>query len=501
MFTVKKLNIDAIHNLVIVLCKADADDLGLMSKDRVEIYCPSSKKELVCELQILGCDINNTVTLQKGEAGLFMEAYAKLDLTSKSRIKINPAKKPSSLKYIEKKFRGDKLTLEEMQEIIKDITLNKLSDIETTYFVLAGTAHQFDIDETIYLTKSMINVGKKLNFKTNSKKIIVDKHCIGGIPNNRTTMIVVPIISACGLTIPKTSSRSITSPAGTADTMEALCNVNLSLDEMHNVVKETGGCIVWGGGLSLSPADDIIINVERPLNIDSEGQMIASILSKKKSAGSTHVLIDIPVGDTAKIKTLAHAKLLKKKFEIVGREIGLKIEVIITDGSAPIGFGIGPSLEARDVLNVLENPSNCSEELRDKALLMAGKILDLAGVTNYHKGVDMAGEVLYSGLALKKFKSILKAQGGEKELKFAKFKEEIKINQSGKIIKINNRLISQLAFMLGAPENKEAGILLKKTIGDKVILGDIFCEFHSNSNLKLKYAIEFFRKNKVFELE
>src|SRR5690606_26267830 len=128
-----------------------------------------------------------------------------------------------------------------------------------------------------------------------------------------TSPIVVPILAAYGLKVPKTSSRAITSPAGTADTMEVFCNVELSLDRMREIVEKEGACLAWGGAIDLSPADDVIISVERPLNIDSQGQMIASILSKKKSAGSTHLLLDIPVGPTAKVRRMEVAASLRRQ--------------------------------------------------------------------------------------------------------------------------------------------------------------------------------------------
>ena len=115
-------------------------------------------------------------------------------------------------------------------------------------------------------------------------------------------MIVVPIVAAHGFTMPKTSSRAITSPAGTADTMEVLARVDLTIDEMKQVVGECNACLVWGGHVNLSPADDILIGVERPLNLDTREQMVASIMSKKKSAGSTHLVIDLPLGPTAKVR-------------------------------------------------------------------------------------------------------------------------------------------------------------------------------------------------------
>src|SRR5579863_5627142 len=129
----------------------------------------------------------------------------------------------------------------------------------------------------------MAQAGTQLKW---DRPIVVDKHCIGGIPGNRTTMIVVPIVAALGLTFPKTSSRAITSPAGTADTMGMLADVSLSSDRIYEVIRKTGGCIVWGGALELAPADDVLIAVERPMELDTEAQMVASILAKKKTVSA-----------------------------------------------------------------------------------------------------------------------------------------------------------------------------------------------------------------------
>ena len=163
----------------------------------------------------------------------------------------------------------------------------------------ACAGDRLDIRETIDLTAAMVEVGEKLSWGVDR---VADKHCVGGLPGNRTSMIVVPIIAAAGLLIPKTSSRAITSPAGTADVMETLTRVDLDIADIRKVVEREGGCIAWGGAVRLSPADDILIGVERPLDFDSEGQLVASVLSKKIAAGSTHVVLDLPVGPTAKLR-------------------------------------------------------------------------------------------------------------------------------------------------------------------------------------------------------
>ncbi len=489
MFSVKKFAIQNGNSLIALMHEADAKELSLFSKDKVKVICNDSKAFLICDLEVFDCDKHCNLTLKKGELGLYEEAYARLTCSSKKRVSLIPAPKPKSLEYIRKKFdSGREIKEEEFKLIIEEILENKYSDVTKTFFVLACASHGLNDNEVISLTKAMINVGQVLDFKQKNSDIIVDKHCIGGIPNNRTTMIVIPIIAAAGLKIPKTSSRSITSPAGTADTMEVLANVEVPLTQMHSIVNEVNGCLVWGGGVSLSPADDIIIEVEHPLEIDSEGQMIASILSKKKCAGSTHVLIDIPIGKTAKISSHKKALELKRRFEKVGKAIGLEILAIITNGDEPIGNGIGPTQEALDVLSVLENKENAPQDLLEKSLQMAGIIFEMAKVTPKEKGYEFAKEILESGKALDKFNQIRDAQGRKELSAKTKFVEPILATKSGKIVSMHNKYISRTAFILGAPKIQKAGLRLHKKIGDTVKKGDVLMELYSESKLKVKYA-------------
>lgn len=495
MFIAKRIQVDASSMLIAVISKSDAKELSLHAGERVKITTFKNSKGVICILDVIDSDKKkNIYNIKSGEIGIFESAYDKLNISKKDKVNIFPAPKPHSLKYVNEKFAGVKLNEHKFLEIMRDIVDNVYSQIETTYFVLACTIHKLDDKETIALTKAMVNVGKVLDFG-DKNKIVVDKHCIGGLAGNRTSMVLVPIVAAAGLTIPKSSSRAITSPAGTADTMEVLCNVEVPLSEMTHIVKEIGGCIVWGGALDLSPADDLIIHVEHPLEIDSEGQMIASILSKKKSVGSTHVLIDIPVGPTAKISDNSDAKRLKKRFERISNAIGLKVKVIITDAYEPIGRGIGPLYEAEDVIKVLKNSSDAPKDLREKSLMMAGEIFELAGIVKKGKGYNLAQELLVSKKAYEKFEQILDAQGRNKEKIEAKYTLEFKSKISGKVKSINNKSISKLAFILGAPEEKAAGLILHKRLNDKVLEGEILFEMFSNSKLKLKYANVFLEEH------
>jgi thymidine phosphorylase len=497
MFKVKKVSILNGRELIALIHIKDAKELSLHAKDKVKVICNASKKSLICDLVIFDCDVHCNVTLAPGEIGLYEEAFISLSCLSKSRISIIPAPKPSSLEIIRKKFEhGKRISEDEFKLIIEEILENKYSDITKTFFVLACAAHSLDDTEVINLTKAMVNAGKVLDFKKHKNDIVVDKHCIGGVPNNRTTMIVIPIIAAAGLKIPKTSSRSITSPAGTADTMEVLANVEIPLSQMHSIVNEVNGCLVWGGGVDLSPADDIIIEIEHPLEIDSEGQMIASILSKKKCAGSTHVLIDIPIGETAKISSHDKALKLKKRFEKVGKAIGLEILAIITNGDEPIGNGIGPAQEALDVLDVLGNKENAPQDLREKSLQMAGIIFEMAKITKKNQGYNYAQSILNSGKALDKFNEIIDAQGRKTFSSKSKIVDKIIAEKSGTLKSLHNKFLSRTAFILGAPKTQTAGLRLHKKVGDKVEEGDIIMELFGESKLKVKYAKTYVEEHK-----
>jgi thymidine phosphorylase len=387
---------------------------------------------------------------------------------------------------------GNTLEPAAFARIIQDIVDCNLSNIQLSAFLTACVGDGLNDDEVIALTKAMIDVGFRLEW---GQSKVFDKHSIGGLPGNRTTPIVVAIVAAAGLTIPKTSSRAITSPAGTADTMETLTNVNLSVEQMKNVINQEGGCLVWGGSVQLSPADDIMIRVERALDIDSEGQLIASVLSKKAAAGSTHVVIDIPVGPTAKVRSEEAAKLLSKNIIAVGRAIGLNVATVITDGRQPIGRGIGPALEALDVLSVLQNTVTAPKDLRQKAILLAGKLLEMGEKASVGQGEALAADILDSGKAWEKFQRICIAQGGLKTPETGLYRQIIKADKSGTIMAIDNRKIAKIAKLAGAPDATTAGIYLSASLGLRVNKGQDLFEIFAESPGELAYALEYLKAN------
>ena len=487
---IKDLDIASGGPLVAILNEKDAIEFDIHHMDRIKI-----KKGKKIETVVANIATSSKI-VPAGSIGVYEEVITSLKLKNKDKVGIKLARKPLSIDFIRKKLDGHSLTKKEINQIVWDIVHNKLSDSELTYFVAACYTNLMSINETIMLTRAMASHGDILKL---DKYPIIDKHSIGGIPGNRTTLILVPIIAAAGLAIPKTSSRSITSPAGTADTMEVLAKVTFSIKKMKQIIEKTNGCIIWGGSLNLAPADDKIITVEKTLEIDAESQLLASIMAKKYSVSSTHILIDIPVGNGTKVKTKKEVLNLKKDFEAIGRKLRKHVKVIITDGSQPIGNGIGPALEARDVLWLLKRDKKRPLDLEKKCIAMAYEIFSMAGVKN---GKNKAVELLDSGRAYKKMKEIIKAQQGSifnpEKIKIGKFKYDVKANKSGTVKKIDNRTIARVARVAGAPLNKGAGIYLHKHAGNKVKKGHNLFTIYSESRQKLDFAKEILKTANAF---
>lgn len=438
---------------------------------------------VVASLNVIKSDL-----LLHNEIGLSDAAATKLQVSNNDALNVSHLEPINSLSHVRAKIYNQKLNYKAYNEIITDIVKGDYSNIHLSAFITACAGNRMDLNEISDLTKAMIASGKQLHW---NKKIVVDKHCIGGLPGNRTTPIVVAIVTAYGLTMPKTSSRAITSPAGTADTMEVITNVVLSSDEIKAVVEKEGGCFVWGGTAQLSPADDVLIKIEKALDIDSEGQLIASVLSKKAAAGSTHVVIDIPVGETAKVRSMEMARQLEENMEMVGKAVGLNVKVVISDGSQPVGRGIGPALEAIDILGVLRNEAAAPQDLKERSLLLAGALLELSGEVEIGNGSRTARQLLESGKAYEKFEAICKAQGRFTQPVMAPYQSEIRAEKTGILNRMDNRKLAKLAKLSGAPQSRSAGIILNVQLNKKIEKGQLLYTLFAESKGELNYALNY----------
>ncbi len=409
------------------------------------------------------------------EIGLTAPALGRLCVRDGDLVTVTAARPPASLDAVRAKIRGETLSAEAIADVVRDLASHRYSDMEVAAFLIASASFM-TAEEVLSLTQAMADVGTRLSW---GRDLVIDKHSIGGIPGNRTTMIVAPIVAAHGLVMPKSSSRAITSPAGTADTMEVLARVDLSATEMRTVVGQCGACIVWGGHVNLSPADDVLISVERPLGVDTPGQMVASILSKKLAAGATHLVIDMPIGPTAKIRTQDHAREVRKLFEYVGARIGIAVDVVVTDGSAPIGRGVGPVLEARDVLQVLDRAAGAPLDLREKSIALAGRLIEFDPALRGGQGIVRARELLESGAARHAMARMIEAQGAPPRMtRPGSLVAEIVAPRDGVVGAIDCFRIASLARLAGAPTDPGAGIDLLKRVGDAVQAGEPLYRLH-----------------------
>ncbi|MDP3966548.1 MAG: thymidine phosphorylase [archaeon] len=471
---------------VAMLNRKTARELGVHPGDRITIKKLSRKKE----------EISTIIdTVERGikdwEIGVTDEIKKDLSLREREKVEVFILPTTESVSLIKKKLSGEKLKKWEIKKIISDVSANVLSEAEIAVFISAMYEKGMDFHETIGLIEAILETGKVMKFH---KKYVVDKHCIGGIAGNRTTPIVVSICASAGLTFPKTSSRAITSAAGTADCIEVLAPVDISMEKLEKIVNKVGACLSWGGSLEIVPADSKIIQIEKTLKIDPPAQLLASIMSKKLASGSKYILIDIPYGEGAKV-TKGKGIKLKRKFEELGEYFKLKIKAVLTRADEPIGNGVGPALEIVDVLKVLMVEKDSPKDLEKKSIFLAGEILELSGRVKRGKGEDFARALLYSKSAFKKFNEIINAQGGKVFMpKLSKIKKDIFSDKSGKIRAVRNKEINSLARVAGCPQDKFAGVYLHCHIGDKVKKGDKILTIYAESHPRLEEAVKYYHK-------
>ena len=479
----RRLGIDTHQELVVYMrgdchvCRSE----GFEAHSRIQVN--AGGRSILATLNVI-----HDGWLAPDEFGLSESAWHALAPGPGDRAGFAHAPTVDSMSAVRAKIYGNPLSESQLDTIISDVCKGYYTDVELATFLTACASSGLDDSETISLTRAMINTGERLDWQ---REMVVDKHCVGGLPGNRTTPLVVAMVAAEGLVMPKTSSRAITSPAGTADTMETLAPVALSIADMRRVVEKEGGCIAWGGKVALSPADDILIRIERAINLDSKGQLVASVLSKKAAAGATHVVIDLPVGPTAKVRSAGAARRLAALLRSTGEAIGLQVRAIITDGMQPVGHGIGPALEARDILSVFQNRDDAPADLRQRSLELAGAIFELSGLAESGNGVTLAAQSLSSGRAWQKFQAICEAQGGMRTPPQATQTRPVRAIRNGVVTAIDNRVLAGIGKLAGAPAAPAAGLDLHVRLGDRVERGQPLFTLHTETSGELDYTLEY----------
>jgi len=481
--TVKILDIAARHG--ILLNRLDARNIGVLDGDRVQLINPKNGMAVTAV-------VATTSTLEgQGSAGVYRSTNKRLNLVEGDDIEIREADRPASLDFIKKKMDGGRLTKDETLAIIKDVVNDDISAAELTAFITASYVNPLDMDEVEHLTRAMVETGEQIKF---ASRPIVDKHSVGGVPGNKISLLVVPIIAASGLKIPKTSSRAITGAGGTADLMEVLANVEFSAHEVQEMTESVGGTIVWGGATNIAPADDRIILQEYPFKIDARGQMLASVMAKKFAVGANLVVIDIPVGNHTKVPTIQDGRKLAREFIELGERLGMKVECALTYGDIPVGHSIGPNLEVREALRVLEGATEPNSFIQ-KSLSLAGIALEMSGKAARGTGAQMAQEILAKGKALEKFRQIIEVQGGDPKVKSddimpGDHRFVVNAPAAGYIVEMNNQSLITLARLAGAPHDRGAGILLHAKKGTLIKSGEPLFTIYAEREWRLQKAVE-----------
>ncbi len=479
----KKLDIKTGTEPIALLQEEESYHLGIQPGDKIEIMWRGKKAVVTVNL--------SKKEIDKGNLGLYSNFWDKFPtLQDKEIVEINFLDRAQSVNAIKKKIFGKTLTFEDCNSIMKDIVENRLSNTQIAYFVAASYMRHFTDDELYFMTKAMAENGEKLDIEG----VVADKHSFGGVAGNEAAMIVVPILASLEIKIPKTSSRAITSVSGTADTMEVLAPVDLNIKKIKEVIKKTDGCIVWGGGLNIAPADDRIITTNYPMSLESYDKAVISIMAKKIAASSTHIVIDLPVGETTKIPKMKDALEIKRKFEYLAKKFKVKIDVVIVPITDPIGKGMGPALEARDVLRVLQQKENRPGDLESEGIKMAGRVLELCKKTKKGEGQGLAWKQLQNGEAWKKMQEIIKAQGGKanidsEDITIGAIKNYINASKNGKIVLVNQKAINDVCRTLGAPNEKLAGIYLNKEFGNRVKKGERLFTLYAQSQERMSLAL------------
>lgn len=399
---------------------------------------------------------------------------------------------------IKKKRAGEKLNKEEIYFFVKNFTDGKIPDYQASALLMAICVNGMDEEETKNLTFAMIESGKVFDF-SNINIPLADKHSTGGV-GDKTTFIVTPLFAAMGGAAIKMSGRGLGHTGGTADKIESIPGIKISLSEKEiiNQIEKIGACMITQSE-NIALADKKIYALrDATETVDSIPLIASSIMSKKIACGSDVIVLDVKFGNGAFMKTKEQAEKLAKVMINIGKSANKKVSAILSDMNEPLGNNVGNSLEIIEALNVLKNKGD--KRLEELSVNLAAKMYSLSFNEDFENSVSLAQSKLHDLSAYNKFCEIIGFQNGdisylENTEKFDKAKYELKIyaKTDGYIDRIKTEQIGNIALMLGAGrKNKEdkinltAGLVFNKKIGDKINKGDLLVTLYGDNEKILK---------------
>ncbi len=492
----RKLDVAGGDEMIAILNEQDAKENGVNIGDKLTLEIPGRKKLLVVNV-----DASDSL-VEQGEIGFFENVWDKYHLRFGEVVKVKIAPKSDAIEYIRKKLKGEKLSYEEIYSIIKDIADDRLGQILTTYYAAAGYSPGFDEEEMFYMTKAMAETGDTLKFDG----IVADKHSIGGVAGKGITPLLIPMVACVeDLTLPNTSSRAVTSASATTDMLETVMPMIFAKEELEAMILKHNSFMVWGGGLELAPADDEIIEVQKPIGIESIDKFVASIVSKKVAQGVTHVVFDVPMGKGAKITGEKEFRKVNDAFNRVCKKFDIKVLVHRRDVKGIDGNAVGPTLEAREFLRVYERDDRRSLQLEKDAVNMAGGLIELCGKAKKGEGSAIARKFLENGQAFEKFKTIVELQGGSRDvssntLEVGGITWDYLSPKEGVIDYVNNKKVFEVCRALGNPQIKEAGMYFHKKAGTKVKKGEKIFTLYATTDSRLKLAQKIVKEVDILEI-
>ena len=409
---------------------------------------------------------------------------------------------------IQKKKNGETLTKEEIDFMITDYVAGKIPDYQMSAMLMAIYFNGMENEELAAFTLAMRDSGDLVDLSP-IEGIKVDKHSTGGV-GDKTTLIVGPIVAACGVPVAKMSGRGLGFTGGTLDKLESISGfrIDLSAEEFFETVKKTGISVIGQTG-NLAPADKLLYALrDVTATVDSIPLIAASVMSKKLAAGSDKIVLDVTTGSGAFMKNTRDAKKLAKHMVAIGNHAGKETVAILTGMEEPLGFAIGNNMEVKEAIEVLKGDG--PEDVKEVSVAIAGMMLSL-GLENvsHSQGKRMAKKVLSSGQAFEKFKEMVQAQGGD--IRYVEhpefferdaFEGEVLAAEDGFLSGMDTEKIGVAAGLLGAGrETKDsvidmsAGIYLEKKIGDTVKKGEPIAICYAGTKEKLNRGMAMFESS------
>lgn len=411
---------------------------------------------------------------------------------------------------IRKKRDGFALTKEEIEFVAFSAANETVPDYQLSALLMAIFFNSLNEEETLWLTDAMARSGDMADL-TGVDGIKGDKHSTGGV-GDKTTLIVAPVVACCGVKMAKMSGRGLGHTGGTVDKLESIPGFKTSLEteEFVNIVNACGLCVAGQSG-RLCPADKKLYGLrDVTATVDNMPLIASSIMSKKLAGGADCIVLDVKCGSGAFMKDLDSAKELAEKMVEIGKGAGKKIAALITDMDKPLGRYIGNSLEVVEAVETLKG--NGPEDLSEICILLAAKLLQLAGKGDFEECKTLAESKIADGSALAKLAEMVKLQGGDENYIFdtelfpkAEYKREIIAEESGYIAAMDTEGVGSVCVALGAGRQKKedsidpsAGIILEKKTGDYVEKGDLLATLCCSDEALFVAAEKQYRKSVTF---